>query len=302
MCRAPEHGCKNGSETDYERDLDLFHNSVLLPQKSFLSLIWQLATSVLRLLFKIAGTSIYEPQCLLFITSCQKSLCSSTSKSTKMKTTTSSLITAGKTTTQQYSEQEKPYPYTRKSRIQRACEKCKQKKTRCDGALPCKKCKEHNYICVTTRPSTTKYKQVPAGYAEALENCQLTLVNTIHELYSMVRNGKSWDLGEPEINDQGQPLVHNIATLLGCVRSGSPMSVHTPLPQDETGLAELAAERQARQTDLQVAGEIQQETDAACRQHPSKPLQTLFPLVSRAKARFEKGTRNNSCIQGWMTC
>ncbi|KAH6653594.1 hypothetical protein BKA67DRAFT_570465 [Truncatella angustata] len=221
-----------------------------------------------------------------------------------MKTTTSSLMTTGKTTTQQYSEQEKPYPYTRKSRIQRACEKCRQNKTRCDGTLPCKKCKDHNYMCVTSRPNTTKYKQVPAGYAEALENSQLTLVNTIHELYSMVRNGKSWDLGEPEINDQGRPLVHNIATLLGCVRPGSPLSVHTPLPQDETGLAELGAERQARQTNLQVAGEIQQETDGAWNVLERTAPLRIPDLYFEQTNRFVVANRvtNGSLSQGSISC
>jgi hypothetical protein len=34
----------------------------------------------------------------------------------------------------------------------------------------------------------------------------------------MVRNGETWDLGEVELNEQGLPVVHDIAEKLGCVR------------------------------------------------------------------------------------
>lgn len=53
----------------------------------------------------------------------------------------------------------------------------------------------------------------------------------------MVRNGESWDLGEPELNDRGLPVIHNIAEKLGCIR-------HSPdlpqsFPEDADDFAEL---------------------------------------------------------------
>ncbi|KAK1837043.1 hypothetical protein QBC39DRAFT_335970 [Podospora conica] len=58
----------------------------------------------------------------------------------------------------------------------------------------------------------------------------------------MVRNNQSWDLGEPELNDRGQPVIHNIASKLGCIRPNSDLDlpVHSVFPEDEAGLAELA--------------------------------------------------------------
>jgi hypothetical protein len=75
-----------------------------------------------------------------------------------------------------------------------------------------------------------------------LENTQFVLIATVQKLYSMVRNGEPWDLGEPELNDRGQPVVHNVAAKLGCLRPHS--DVDLPLqavfPEDKAGMAELA--------------------------------------------------------------
>jgi hypothetical protein len=86
-------------------------------------------------------------------------------------------------------------------------------------------------------------------YAEVLENTQLTLIATIHKLYSMVRNSQSWDLGEPDLNDRGQPVVHNIAQKLGCIRPNSDIDlpVHSVFPEDEAGMGELARQLEEQQ-------------------------------------------------------
>ncbi|KAK3336217.1 hypothetical protein B0T19DRAFT_408889 [Cercophora scortea] len=65
----------------------------------------------------------------------------------------------------------------------------------------------------------------------------------------MVRNQQSWDFGEPELNDRGQPVIHNIASKLGCIRPNSDMDlpVHSVFPEDEAGLAELARQLEEQQ-------------------------------------------------------
>jgi hypothetical protein len=91
-------------------------------------------------------------------------------------------------------------------------------------------------------------------YAEVLENTQFALIATVHKLYSMVRNQQTWDLGEPQLNDRGQPVIHNIAQRLGCIRPNSDVDlpVHSVFPEDEAGMAELARqlEEQQQQQDL----------------------------------------------------
>jgi hypothetical protein len=53
----------------------------------------------------------------------------------------------------------------------------------------------------------------------------------------MVRNGESWDLGEPELNDRGLPVIHNIAEKLGCIRPSPDMP--QSFPEDAEEFAEL---------------------------------------------------------------
>lgn len=83
-------------------------------------------------------------------------------------------------------------------------------------------------------------------YVEVLECHQLTLIATIRKLYAMVRDGQAWQLSEPNLNDRGLPIVHNIADKLGCIRSHSDadLAVRCAFPEDEAGMAELAAELQ----------------------------------------------------------
>ncbi len=58
----------------------------------------------------------------------------------------------------------------------------------------------------------------------------------------MVRNNQKWELGEPELNERGHPVVHNIASKLGCVRPhiDIDLPVQNVFPEDRAGLTELA--------------------------------------------------------------
>lgn len=65
----------------------------------------------------------------------------------------------------------------------------------------------------------------------------------------MVRSSQPWDLGEPDLNDRGQPVVHNIAQKLGCIRPNSDIDlpVHSVFPEDEAGMSELARQLEEQQ-------------------------------------------------------
>jgi hypothetical protein len=56
----------------------------------------------------------------------------------------------------------------------------------------------------------------------------------------MVRNGEPWDLGEPELNDRGLPVIHNIAEKLGCIRPSPDMP--QAFPEDAEEFAALQAQ------------------------------------------------------------
>lgn len=85
-------------------------------------------------------------------------------------------------------------------------------------------------------------------YAEVLENTQYALIATVHKLYSMVRNNETWDLGEPELNDRGQPVIHDVASRLGCIRP-SPDLPYT-FPEGPGDFADLQAQLQAARHEL----------------------------------------------------
>lgn len=139
------------------------------------------------------------------------------------------------------------------------------KKTKCDGEFPCKRCKDDGLVCTAGTRKKTEYKQLPRGYAEVLENTQFALIATVHKLYAMVRNGQSWDLGEPELNERGQPIIHNIATKLGCIRPNADADLppHSVFPEDEAGLAKLAAELDVQQQEREThSTEHRSETDS----------------------------------------
>jgi hypothetical protein len=90
----------------------------------------------------------------------------------------------------------------------------------------------------------------------------LTLIATMHKLYSMVRNSQPWELGQPELNERGQPVIHNIAQKLGLIRPNADMDlpVHSVLPEDEAGLAELARQLEPQQIEQQSYAKV--ETDS----------------------------------------
>ncbi|KAK2001186.1 hypothetical protein LX36DRAFT_570717 [Colletotrichum falcatum] len=153
----------------------------------------------------------------------------------------------------------------RHKRVWKACERCRMKKTKCDGEFPCKRCKDDGLVCTAGVRKKTEYKQLPRGYAEVLEHTQFALIATVHKLYSMVRNQQQWDLGEPELNDRGQPVIHNIAQKLGCIRPNSDIDlpVHSVFPEDEAGLAELARQLEEQQKERDVEKAIKAEADSA---------------------------------------
>ncbi|KAF3344294.1 hypothetical protein VD0002_g5893 [Verticillium dahliae] len=157
----------------------------------------------------------------------------------------------------------------RHKRVWKACERCRMKKTKCDGEFPCKRCKDDGLVCTAGLRKKTEYKQLPKGYAEVLEHTQFALVATVHKLYSMLRNQQQWDLGEPELNDRGQPVIHNIASKLGCIRPNSDIDlpVHSIFPEDEAGLAELARqleEQQQKEHEMEKSVKVEMESRSSC--------------------------------------
>ncbi|KAH7317844.1 hypothetical protein BKA65DRAFT_109063 [Rhexocercosporidium sp. MPI-PUGE-AT-0058] len=136
----------------------------------------------------------------------------------------------------------------RHKRVWKACERCRMKKTKCDGESPCKRCKDDGLVCTAGSRKKTEFKQLPRGYAEVLENTQYALIATVQKLYTMVRNGEQWDLGEPELNDRGQPVIHDIASKLGCIRASPDLPY--AFPEGEQDFADLQVQLQSARSEM----------------------------------------------------
>ncbi|KAL1894411.1 Fluconazole resistance protein 1 [Sporothrix stenoceras] len=167
----------------------------------------------------------------------------------------------------------------RHKRVWKACERCRMKKTKCDGEFPCKRCKDDGLICTAGTRKKTEYKQVPKGYAEVLEHTQFALVATVHKLYKMVVDANAWDLGEPEKNERGQPVIHSIASQLGCIRPNNdpdlPLS-SSFIPEDEKDCAAVITmleERNSKREAEQAMADATAATTAAA-QIKSEPNET----------------------------
>ncbi|OCK85057.1 hypothetical protein K432DRAFT_378013 [Lepidopterella palustris CBS 459.81] len=92
-------------------------------------------------------------------------------------------------------------------RVARACDRCKIKKSKCDGNKPCENCKANNALCCVSalKRRSTIY---PAGYTELIERQNKYLNMGIVALYRRLLDGKGWD--RPVQEAYGVPLVHDI--------------------------------------------------------------------------------------------
>ncbi|KAI9373248.1 hypothetical protein BJX61DRAFT_504024 [Aspergillus egyptiacus] len=104
-----------------------------------------------------------------------------------------------------------------RKRVCKACDRCRLKKSKCDGAKPCGRCRADNTLCVFGERKKAHDKVYPKGYVEMLEQQQTWLVNGLQELYRRLLEGEGWK-GEPlKCEPNGHPLTHDLLTHLGAL-------------------------------------------------------------------------------------
>ncbi|EGC42874.1 C6 transcription factor [Histoplasma capsulatum var. duboisii H88] len=105
-----------------------------------------------------------------------------------------------------------------RKRVCKACDRCRLKKSKCDGANPCGRCKTDNAICVFGERKKAHDKVYPKGYVEMLEQQQAQLVTGLQALYKMTLDGEGWP-GDPlKESANGHPLTHDILERLGALK------------------------------------------------------------------------------------
>ncbi|GES65555.1 Zn(II)2Cys6 transcription factor [Aspergillus terreus] len=104
-----------------------------------------------------------------------------------------------------------------RKRVCKACDRCRLKKSKCDGGNPCGRCRADNAICVFGERKKAHDKVYPKGYVEMLEQQQAWLVYGLQELYRRTSDGEGWP-GEPlKCEANGHPLTHDLLTRLGAL-------------------------------------------------------------------------------------
>ena len=125
----------------------------------------------------------------------------------------------------------------------------------------------------------------PHRYAEVLENTQYALIATVQKLYAMVRGGEAWDLGEPELNDRGLPVIHNIAEKLGCIRRSPDMP--QAFPEDAEEFAALQTQLFAAARDSSDSSEGKHSEDS------------VFSRLGRGDRASSSDTEHSSASNGY---
>ncbi|KAF3399822.1 Fluconazole resistance protein 1 [Penicillium rolfsii] len=102
-----------------------------------------------------------------------------------------------------------------RKRVCKACDRCRLKKSKCDGSSPCSRCHADNAICVFGERKKAHDKVYPKGYVEMLEQQQAWLVHGLQELYRRSTEGEAWPGGPLKPSPNGHPLTHDLLTRLG---------------------------------------------------------------------------------------
>ncbi|RAL66766.1 hypothetical protein DID88_007549 [Monilinia fructigena] len=111
----------------------------------------------------------------------------------------------------------------RNKRATRACERCRNKKIKCDieRDIACNACVDANVVCEAGNGKHTEDKKYPPGYTESLENTYQAMILVTDKLWRMVKNREEWTFAEPRMKDggKGPVVIHDIAQALGCIRN-----------------------------------------------------------------------------------
>ncbi|KAH2067024.1 hypothetical protein KXW21_005134 [Aspergillus fumigatus] len=106
----------------------------------------------------------------------------------------------------------------KRKHVLKACDRCRVKKTKCDGKQPCNRCSAHNHPCLFRERKATQTKVYSRGFVEMLESHHSLVVKALQKLYKLSLNKEGFP-GEPlpEASD-GYPLTHAILDRLGLIK------------------------------------------------------------------------------------
>ncbi|CEO59169.1 hypothetical protein PMG11_03854 [Penicillium brasilianum] len=106
----------------------------------------------------------------------------------------------------------------KRKHVLKACDRCRVKKTKCDGKQPCNRCSVYNHPCLFRERKATQTKVYSRGFVEMLESHHSLVVKALQKLYKFCIDKEDFP-GEPlaEAPD-GHPLTHAILDRLGLIK------------------------------------------------------------------------------------
>ncbi|KAL2843130.1 hypothetical protein BJY01DRAFT_198432 [Aspergillus pseudoustus] len=112
----------------------------------------------------------------------------------------------------------------KRKHVLKACDRCRVKKTKCDGKQPCNRCSSYNHPCLFRERKATQAKVYSRGFVEMLESHHSLVVKALQRLYNLCATKEGFP-GEPlaEASD-GYPLTHAILDRLGLIKQAEDSS------------------------------------------------------------------------------
>lgn len=116
--------------------------------------------------------------------------------------------------------EEKPQRVFRVKRkhVLKACDRCRIKKTKCDGKQPCNRCAAYNHPCLFRERKATQTRVYSKGYVELLESSLSMSVKGLQSLHRICVDNNCFP-GEPlQTTADGHPLTHDILDRMGLIK------------------------------------------------------------------------------------
>ncbi|EFR03982.1 hypothetical protein MGYG_06985 [Nannizzia gypsea CBS 118893] len=113
---------------------------------------------------------------------------------------------------------------TKRKHVLKACDRCRVKKTKCDGNQPCYRCAVYNHPCLFRERKATQTKTYSRGFVEMLESHHALVVKALQQLYTHCINNKCFP-GEPIELVDGYPLTHAILDRLGLIKQAQEQNI-----------------------------------------------------------------------------
>ncbi|RAH75837.1 hypothetical protein BO86DRAFT_374080 [Aspergillus japonicus CBS 114.51] len=141
----------------------------------------------------------------------------------------------------------------KRKHVLKACDRCRVKKTKCDGKQPCNRCSAYNHPCLFRERKATQTKVYSRGFVEMLESHHSLVVKALQRLYMLCVNKEDFP-GEPlQDAPDGYPLTHAILDRLGLIKQAE----------------ENADEPEEESEDLQYLRFLSTSTDSSATTDPS---------------------------------